>query len=81
MTGEEKVIAGLNFPGEAHEADGISGQGRGHGPGNQLGILAHIRQRRERQAPVGDRTPEMCAEKVLPSRRALQPIHERRHLD
>ena len=59
VAGEQNHIAGLDFPGEAHEEARVDGEGGGHTRVYLFGGLVGVHEAGNHEAPVGCGSPEV----------------------
>lgn len=74
VTRKEQQVSRLHLPGEAHKNHRVQTESASHRAGNNLRIFLQITERRNRDAPVRDRTPEVSAHQILPELFAFQVV-------
>eukprot|EP00274_Cyanoptyche_gloeocystis_P002716 CAMPEP_0196658444 /NCGR_PEP_ID=MMETSP1086-20130531/29644_1 /TAXON_ID=77921 /ORGANISM="Cyanoptyche gloeocystis , Strain SAG4.97" /LENGTH=254 /DNA_ID=CAMNT_0041992017 /DNA_START=293 /DNA_END=1054 /DNA_ORIENTATION=+ len=65
MAGKKKHISRLHLPSKSHEQAAVNTQSCCHRAGNLLSGLVCIDNSRQHKTPIGGRSPEMRAEKII----------------
>lgn len=76
VAAEKEQVPRGDAPREAHENQRVQTEGRGHRAGDDPRVLLDVGQRRNRNAPVGDRSPKVRAHKVFPELLALEAVDQ-----